>query len=59
VQWVHIELHHGPAHKPGAKLSVPMYLEAAVKDQLAARAKARGIEIDPLVGLGSSSATIQ
>jgi hypothetical protein len=39
----------GKFFKPGAKLNLPVYLEAEVQDYLAARAKARGIEVDQLV----------
>ena len=35
--------------KPGARLNLPVYLEADVQDYLAARAKARGIEVAQLV----------
>jgi hypothetical protein len=40
---------HGKFFKPGARLSLPVYLEAEVRDYLAARAKARGIEVGQLV----------
>ncbi len=33
----------------GARLSLPVYLDAAVQDYLSARAKARGIEVTQLV----------
>lgn len=39
----------GKFFRPGARLSLPVYLEADVQDYLAARAKARGIEVDQLV----------
>lgn len=39
----------GKFFKPGARLSLPVYLEADVQDYLAARAKARGIEVTQLV----------
>ena len=39
----------GKFFKPGARLQLPVYLEADVQDYLAARAKARGIEISQLV----------
>jgi hypothetical protein len=39
----------GKFFKPGARLSLPVYLEAEVQDYLAARAKARGIEVAQLV----------
>jgi post-segregation antitoxin (ccd killing protein) len=35
--------------RAGANLSLPVYLEADVQDYLAARAKARGIEVGQLV----------
>lgn len=35
--------------KPGARLDLPVYLEAEVQAYLAARAKARGIEVGQLV----------
>lgn len=39
----------GAFFKPGARLSLPVYLEADVQNYLAARAKARGIEVSQLV----------
>jgi hypothetical protein len=39
----------GKFFKAGARLSLPVYLEAEVQDYLAARAKARGIEVGQLV----------
>lgn len=39
----------GKFFKPGAQLDVPVYLEAEVQAYLAARAKARGIEVTQLV----------
>jgi hypothetical protein len=39
----------GKFFKPGARMSLPVYLEADVQDYLAARAKARGIEVAQLV----------
>lgn len=39
----------GKFFKPGARISLPVYLEADVQDYLAARAKARGIEVGQLV----------
>jgi hypothetical protein len=39
----------GKFFKPGARISLPVYLDAEVQDYLAARAKARGIEIAQLV----------
>jgi hypothetical protein len=39
----------GKFFKPGARLNLPVYLEAAVQAYLADRAKARGIEVDQLV----------
>ena len=39
----------GKFFKPGAQLNLPVYLEADVQDYLAARAKARGIEVAQLV----------
>lgn len=39
----------GKFFKTGARLSLPVYLEAEVQDYLAARAKARGIEVAQLV----------
>ena len=39
----------GKFFKPGARLNLPVYLEADVQDYLAARAKARGIEVAQLV----------
>ena len=39
----------GKFFKPGARLNLPVYLDAAVQDYLAARAKARGIEVAQLV----------
>jgi hypothetical protein len=35
--------------RPGLRMSLPVYLEADVQDYLAARAKARGIEVGQLV----------
>ena len=39
----------GQFFKPGARLSMPVYLEAGVQDYLTARARARGIEVEQLV----------
>ncbi len=39
----------GTFFKPSARLNRPVYLEADVQDYLAARAKARGIEVAQLV----------
>ncbi len=39
----------GKFFKPGARLNLPVYLEADVQDYLDARAKARGIEVAQLV----------
>jgi hypothetical protein len=39
----------GKFFKPGARLSLPVYLEAEVQDYLTERAKARGIEVAQLV----------
>jgi hypothetical protein len=39
----------GKFFKPGARLNLPVYLEADVQAYLADRAKARGIEIAQLV----------
>jgi post-segregation antitoxin (ccd killing protein) len=39
----------GKFFEPGARLNVPVYLEAAVQDYLAERAKARGIDVNQLV----------
>lgn len=39
----------GKFFKPGMRTSLPVYLEADVQNYLAARAKARGIEVDQLV----------
>ena len=39
----------GKFFKPGARSSLPVYLEAEVQDYLTARAKARGIEVAQLV----------
>ena len=39
----------GKFFKPGARLNLPVYLEADVQDYLSARAKARGIEVAQLV----------
>ena len=39
----------GKFFEPGGRLNVPVYLEAEVQDYLAARAKARGIEVAQLV----------
>ena len=39
----------GKFFKPGARLDLPVYLEAEVQAYLADRAKARGIEVTQLV----------
>ncbi|MEW6706268.1 MAG: hypothetical protein AB1430_15595 [Pseudomonadota bacterium] len=39
----------GKFFRPGMRTSLPVYLDADVQDYLAARAKARGIEVDQLV----------
>lgn len=39
----------GKFFKPDARLNLPVYLEAEVQRYLAARAKARGIEVEQLV----------
>ena len=39
----------GKFFKPGARVNVPVYLEAEVQDYLTARAKARGSEVAQLV----------
>ena len=39
----------GKFFKPGARLNLPVYLEADVQAYLAERAKARGIEVAQLV----------
>ena len=39
----------GKFFKPGARLRVPVYLDADVQDYLAERAKARGIDVAQLV----------
>lgn len=39
----------GKFFRPGARISLPVYLEAEVQDYLAARARARGIEVGQLV----------
>lgn len=39
----------GKFFKPGARLNLPVYLEAEVQDYLTERAKARGIEVAQLV----------
>jgi hypothetical protein len=39
----------GKFFRPGMRTSLPVYLDAEVQDYLAARAKARGIEVDQLV----------
>ena len=39
----------GKFFKPGARLNLPVYLEAEVQAYLADRAKARGIEVAQLV----------
>lgn len=39
----------GKFYKPGARLNMPVYLDAEVQDYLAARAQARGIEVGQLV----------
>lgn len=39
----------GKFFTPGARLNLPVYLEAEVQAYLADRAKARGIEVDQLV----------
>ena len=39
----------GKFFKPGARLNLPVYLDAEVQDYLVSRAKARGIEVGQLV----------
>ena len=39
----------GKFFKPGARISLPVYLDADVQDYLVARANARGVEIGELV----------
>lgn len=39
----------GKFHRPGTVLNLPIYLEPKVRDYLAARAKAKGIEVNQLV----------
>lgn len=39
----------GKFFKPGATLNLPVYLEADVQSYLAARAKARGVDVAQLV----------
>ncbi len=39
----------GKFFRAGARLSLPVYLEAEVQDYLVARARARGIEVGQLV----------
>jgi hypothetical protein len=39
----------GKFHNAGARLSIPVYLEAKVQDYLTERAKARGMEVGQLV----------
>ena len=39
----------GKFFKPGARLHLPVYLDAEVQDYIAARAKACGIEVGQLV----------
>jgi hypothetical protein len=39
----------GKFFRPGARLNLPVYLDADVQDYLTARAKARGIEVAQLV----------
>lgn len=39
----------GKFFKPGARISLPVYLEAEVQDYLAARAQARGMDVGQLV----------
>ena len=39
----------GRFFKPGARLNLPVYLDAAVQDYLTERAKVRGIEVAQLV----------
>jgi hypothetical protein len=39
----------GQFFRAGARISLPVYLEPEVQEYLAARAKARGIEIEQLV----------
>jgi hypothetical protein len=39
----------GKFFKPGTRLKTPVYLDADVQDYLAARAKARGVEVAQLV----------
>jgi post-segregation antitoxin (ccd killing protein) len=42
-------LERGKFYNPGARLDLPVYLEAEVQAYLANRAKARGIEVAQLV----------
>ena len=46
---LHTAAARGKFFKPGARLNLPVYLEAEVQSYLSARAKARGIEVDQLV----------
>lgn len=39
----------GKFSRPGARISLPVYLDAEVQDFLAARADARGIDVGQLV----------
>jgi hypothetical protein len=39
----------GKFFRPGARASLPVYLDAEVQDYLAERARARGIEVSQLV----------
>lgn len=39
----------GKFFRPDARLSLPVYLDAEVQDYLAARAKARGVDVGQLV----------
>lgn len=39
----------GKFFKPGARISLPVYLDAEVQDYLAARAQARGMDFGQLV----------
>lgn len=39
----------GKFHRKGVALQLPIYLEPQVREYLAARAKAKGIELDELV----------
>lgn len=39
----------GKFFRPGARISLPVYLEAEVQDYLAARAQARGMDVGQLV----------